>query len=235
MNSKCIEIPNPCSGNSGNSTVETSRRTGVEMQQQRSTKVSVGFFCTGLVSMMLLVGCTPTENAQLVMCKNVTTNLAGKVASWDKTDISERTYNMTVKASYTLSGGGSGTVSCLYDKDNFNSNGTDPVFQTAPSKVTLNGEVVGQRELVKAGLKATGEQLSDVAAETSKQATALAKETSKKAGELAEQVDDLSAEATRKSEALAAEAGQKAKEFGDKAVKATKDAAEKVQEAIQSQ
>lgn len=181
-----------------------------------------------------ITACTGGENPQLAMCQKVAGNLAGKVSSWDKTDVSESGNNMTVNASYTLSSGDSGKVSCLYKRDNSDRNVSDPPFQTAPYKVTMNGEAIGTKELIKAGLKASKETLSEVAAETSKQASENAKLANEKASELAEKVGEMSDEANRRTDAFAEEAGEKARELGDKAIQVTKEAAEKVQEAIEN-
>lgn len=195
--------------------------------------------CRGLLPVIFglsvgIAGCTGTENPQLAMCKKVIGNLAGSVSNWDKTDVSEQSNNMTVKASYTLAAGASGNASCLYKRDQSDRDAIDPPFDTAPYKVTVNGEAIPTKQLISAGFKASKEALSEVAVETSKQAKKNAALASEKASEVAEKVGEMSEEANRRTEAFAEEAGEKARELGDKAVKATKEAVDKAQKALEN-
>lgn len=201
---------------------------------QKVEKGMVGHFrmvsmSAAAVVIATAVGCS-SENPQIAMCQSITKNLVTGFDSFSSSSVDTKGNTMTVSASYD-----GGTVTCDYSRQQASRDDDSGVFNTAPERVTLNGEVLTGAALLNAGVKASKEQLQAVADETAAQSKALAADAKVKAGELAEQASAAASEASEAAAELANQASDVAKGVGERAKETALEAAEKVQQELQQQ
>jgi hypothetical protein len=137
----------------------------------------------------LAVACTGTNNPQQTMCQAVVKQLTSNgVAEWGKMSQKDNDRTRTVTVAYTSVTDKPGSIDCVYDKDG---SGT---VQTAPTRVSLNGQKVDQKVLLSAGVAASKELLAGTYKNTAAKTKELAKEAGEKAGELAKQAGETAQE-----------------------------------------
>lgn len=143
-----------------------------------------------ILSSLLVVSCTGTDDPQATMCQAVVKQLTSNgVAAWGSISQDDNDRQRTVTVAYTSVTDQPGSIACVYEKDEA---GT---VQTAPVRVSLNGQKVPQKVLFTAGLEATKELLAGTAKNTAAKTKELAQDATKKAGELANQAGDIAQEA----------------------------------------
>ena len=160
----------------------------------------------GLASAALVValaGCGAPEDPQLAMCQAVAKQLTGNtITGWERTEQTDGARSRRVAIAYTTTGDGSGAIDCAFPID------ADGTVATAPDRVDLDGERVGQRELIVAGTSASKELLAGTAAETAARTRELANEAGERAREVAGQAGEAARDAAGRAVDGAVEAGQ---------------------------
>ena len=150
-----------------------------------------------------LAGCGAPEDPQLAMCQAVAKQLTGNsITGWERTEQDDGARSRRVSIAYRTTGDGSGSIACAYPID------SDGTVATAPDRVDLDGQRVGQRELLTAGTAASRELLAGTAAETAERTRELANEAGERAGEIAGQVGEAARDAAGRAVEGAVGAGQ---------------------------
>ncbi len=145
-----------------------------------------------VVSCVLLTSCTNTDNPQLAMCQAVAKQLTSNtISSWDNSANSDSGTNRVVSVAFTNADDQAGSAECYYKTLE------DGSIETAPLKVVLNGQPVGQKELISAGTKASGELLAGTY-----------KNTVEKSRELATQAGEVATDVANKAKDAAIDAGK---------------------------
>ena len=157
------------------------------------------FLGIGLIA--TISACTNTEDPQLAMCQSVTKQLSGdNVASWDSIEQSDAGKLRTISIAYGGADDSKGVTDCTFPID------ADGIVDTAPNAVVFNGEPVGTKALLTAGVKASAELLKGTAANTVARSKELAAEASVAAGELADKASDAASDIAGKAKESAIDA-----------------------------
>jgi len=152
---------------------------------------------------LLLSGCTNTDDPQLAMCQAVTKQLLGNtISNWDEINQDDKSRLRNIDITFTQSDGSARQINCGFP---IKENGD---VDTAPATVSLDGEKIATKEILQAGLKASGELLKGTAANTVAKSKELASEAKVIAADAAVKARENAADATK----IASEAAGKAKE-----------------------
>ena len=158
--------------------------------------------------LVILSACTNTDNPQLAMCQAVSKQLVGdSITSWDNIEEADTAKIRSIDINFTQADSSTGQVNCGFP---IKINGD---VETAPSTLVLNGQKIATPDLLKAGLKASGDLLKGTAANTVA-----------KSKELASDAKVLAADAADKASEGAANAKKLANEVADKARASSADA-----------
>ncbi|MEE9321094.1 MAG: hypothetical protein V3U76_11655 [Granulosicoccus sp.] len=137
-------------------------------------------------------GCTNTDDPQLAMCQAVAKQLtSNSIASWEKIDQSDRSRNRLVQIAYSTADDQSGSIDCIFPILD------DGSVKTSPNKVALNGQSVGTKELLTAGVKASAELLKGTAANTVERSRELAGEAGKMVNDVAGKARDAAVDTSK--------------------------------------
>lgn len=142
---------------------------------------------------VLLSSCSRSPEGLFVdNCKRITANLVGGDVSWTEAKETEHSgKEILVNISYTA-GGNAGTSSCQFAYEEAADDLEEGEYETSPTVVLLNGQQVGQMDLLRASrdalvkdAKAAAEQVEEVAGQAADAARDVAHEAAGKARELA--------------------------------------------------
>ncbi len=170
-----------------------------------------------LASGIFLAGCSPTDNPELSICKDITGNLLpGQQLSWGKHTEAATETGLQIELAFSA-GGGSMQSSCYFAPDDANDEDTlgDLSYDAAPTSVVLNGRQVDQRSLTQATMRATNKAVTETAEHTAKESRKNLEAASVKAKE------------------MALNASEKARALEEQARQATLKAADKVQRVLE--
>lgn len=150
-------------------------------------------FTTCLGLSLLVSACNNTDDPQLAMCQAVAKQLTGNtIAEWRQINQSDTPRLRTIAIAYEGTDSSKGAIDCIFPID------LQGVVDTAPKAVVLNGQKIGTRELLSAGMKASGELLKGTAANTVAKSKELAEDAREAAGDVADKALDA-AEQTSKA------------------------------------
>ncbi len=175
------------------------------------------------IASVTLTACNPAGDPLVDMCQKITGNLVGTIESWAEPEKTESGNLATTQVGYTSATGEKGIALCKHPKENGS-------FRTSPTEVTLNGELVPQRDLMAAAFGATKQIVKDTAEHTKEKSIELTQQASEKAKALADDAQVLAEEAKVKAEELTAKAETLAGEAREQAAKLADEARAKASE-----
>ncbi len=172
---------------------------------------------SGIAVPVILAACSPSGNPHLDMCRKITSNLLISDVEFGEVQESKGRNALLMTLPY-VSDGESGEAVCTFAADNNRSD----VYQTSPKTMTLNGAVIGVKDLMKASLSASKAVIKDTAQETKKQAAAATEEAKVMANDARDKATELAGEAKEKADEVAtrikdSEAVERARQLADDA------------------
>lgn len=179
-------------------------------------------FSVVLAAVMILSGCSPTDNPALSTYQEITKNLlGGQPLSWEKHVETAEETGLRIDLAFSTSGGGNMQSSCFFAPDNANDEDAlgDVGYDSAPGRIVLNGRQVDQRSLTQATLRATSKAITETAQHTVQESQKNLEAASAKAKKVAH-------DASEKARVMAGQAKESARQV-------TLDAAKKVQSTLE--